>query len=283
MWINTTHLELSAAAHRSQDPLLKYQLPEIYHSLLPSEILGFRIEEKLATCDNCAMETYRKDLKCCTFEPYLPNYLIGALLTKEKPGSPAIQVIENKIEKRRYSLPVGMLAPIRYQVAFNHRNETDFGNREDWLCPYYNRETNNCNVWRNRGAVCTTFFCKSSYGKKGMGFWAELNDYLTYVEMALMEDALVHLDFSPRQISDCLAYFNRFDGTKKELSKDSMDLVTAKKLWNGYFDEQKEFFVKTYLLVKDLDRKHFAEALGFQGEQLTEKLYKKMKLVEKSK
>jgi len=257
--------------------LLKYQLPQIYHHLFPAEILGFRIEEKLATCDDCAMESYRKDLKCCTFEPYLPNYLVGALLSQEKQNSEAVKVFDHKIEKRIYSLPVGMLAPVRYQVMFNHRNPEDFGNREDWLCPYYNREKQNCNVWRNRGAVCTTFFCKSSHGKKGLGFWSELNDYLTYVEMALMEEALVHLDFSPRQISECLDYFNRFEGSKKELKSDSLDIVTSKKLWNGYFDEQKDFFVKTYRLVKDLDKKQFDEAMGLQGEELTEKLFKKMK------
>lgn len=229
------------------------------------------------------METYRKDLKCCTFEPYLPNYLVGALFAKEKPDSLALKAFNHKIENRIYSLPVGMLAPISYQVKFNSRKPEDFGNREDWLCPYYNKTQNNCNVWRSRGAVCTTFFCKSSFGKKGLSFWGELNDYLTYVEMALMEEALVHLDFSPRQISDCLEYFNRHEGSEKELKKDSMDLALAKKLWNGYFDNQPEFFVKTYRLVKDLDRKHFNEAMGFQGEELTEKLFKKMKSLEKAK
>lgn len=223
------------------------------------------------------METYRKDLKCCTFEPYLPNYLVGALFHHEKSNQLACNILRKKIEKRNYALPVGMLASVRYQVVFNQRKPEDFGNREDWLCPYYNKENNNCNVWRNRGAVCTTFFCKSSHGKKGLGFWGELNDYLTYVEMALMEEALVNLDFSPRQISDCLEYFNRHEASAKEMKSDTLDLATSRKLWNGYFDEQEEFFVKTYRLVKDLDKKQFSEALGFQGEELTEKLFKKMK------
>ena len=101
--------------------------------------------------------------------------------------------------------------------------------------------------------------------------------------MSLAEDNLVVLDFSPREISSQLAYLNMKEWSASQKKQRALDKNEYKKLWNGYFDEQKDFFVKTYLFVRDLDRKYFSEAMGFQGEQLTEKLFKKMISIEKAK
>lgn len=247
--------------------------------------MGFEILETKATCGSCAMSpdkekgkiTYQPDLKCCTFEPYLPNYLVGALLQSASTSPSAMGALKKKIQQRKFSLPIGMTASVKYQVLFNQRKPQDFGNRRDWLCTYYNQDLNNCGIWKYRGAVCTTFFCKSDLGKKGLSFWAELNNYLTYVEMALMEEVLVHLDFSPRQLSDCLDYLNRKEGTPTEMKAAALPLARAKKLWNGYFDEQEDFFRKTYQMVKEFDKKRFEEALGEMGMDLQNKLIKTLR------
>lgn len=260
--------------------LLKYQLPEIYKNLLPREILEFSPNEKKATCETCAMSRprhrgkvhYREDLKCCTFHPFLPNYMVGALF-KEESSTESHRLFRDKIARREYALPIGMVAPVRYQVAFNAREEGDFGQRDEWLCPYYNKEKQNCNVWRNRGVVCTTFFCKSSYGKVGLKFWEKLSSYLWYVELALLEEALVMLDFSPRQIMDLLDYHNRFDGTAAEKKSWVLPENKAKELWNGYFDDQEDFYKKCHDIVTNLDKKSFHEMLGEQGQSLEEEIF----------
>jgi hypothetical protein len=53
--------------------------------------------EEKATCSNCAMCAppgappapevvyFRPDIKCCSFHPTLPNYLIGGVLRDERP------------------------------------------------------------------------------------------------------------------------------------------------------------------------------------------------------
>lgn len=260
--------------------ILKYQLPRIYENLLPREILQFEPNETKATCDTCAMsrprETgkihYREDLKCCTFHPFIPNYMVGALFN-ESSSTDAHRIFRDKIAKREYALPIGMVAPVKYQVEFNNRTETEFGQREDWLCPYYNKEKQNCNVWRNRGVVCTTFFCKSSYGDQGIAFWDKLNNYLWYVELALLEEALVMLDFSPRQVMTLLDYHNRTKGTAAEKKSWSMDEKKAKELWNGYFDDQEGFYKKSFEIVSNLDKKAFHEMLGEQGQFMEEELF----------
>jgi Fe-S-cluster containining protein len=259
--------------------MIQHQIPDLYKSFFPKELLTARIEETKATCSSCNWKAYQPDLKCCTFEPYLPNYLVGALLGSASTAPSAKAALQKKMAARQYSLPIGMTASVKYQVRFNQRKPEDFGNQKDLLCPYYSRDTQNCGIWKYRGAVCTTFFCQSNYGQKGQQFWAQLNDYLTYVEMALMEDVLVHLDFSPRQLSDCLEYLNRHEGSALELKLQSLPIEKARKLWNGYFDEQEEFFRKTYQMVKDFDKKRYKEAMGEMGSEIEDKLLNSLRKI----
>ncbi len=255
----------------------KHFLPALYSKILPDQILNLNIQETKATCDACIkVPQYKPDLKCCTFHPFLPNYLIGQILLDQKSAPPTFvtETLQHKISHRQYALPLGIVAPVSYQVEFNELKSKQFGKREDWLCPYYDREQNRCGVWRNRGSVCTTFYCHSSLGTKGKKFWKTTLDYLSYVEMVLSEEALVHLDFSPRQVSDLLGYINRYKGTPAELKTDSLSLRTAKKLWNGYFDDQPGFYIKSLEVVKSFDKKQMAESMGDLGYNLTAQIMK---------
>lgn len=251
---------------------LQYQIPPIYRSVFPESLLELDPVETKATCENCAKspgrtrskETYDKDLKCCTFHPWLPNFAVGALL--REPSAPAI--LREKIRTRDYSLPIGLAPSIRYQVEFNSRKKGEFGNREDWLCPYYDRDKKMCGVWRHRGAVCTSYYCKSDQGAAGKRFWRSLESYIFFLEMSYMEEALVHLDFSPRQISDLLGYLNRTDGTVKEKSARSLPEKKARELWNGYYDDQELFFDKCLRVVESMTPAQSQELLGETGEFL---------------
>ncbi|MBX2986432.1 MAG: hypothetical protein KF802_00915 [Bdellovibrionaceae bacterium] len=254
---------------------LKYQLPPTYRSWFPAELWELDPVETKATCDDCAMapgkhrraESYRADLKCCTFHPWLPNFAVGALLEEDGEGA---RRLREKIRRRQYALPTGVLPPVRYQIEFNRRRPGDFGNREDWLCPYYEKSTRRCTVWRHRGSVCSSFYCFSDEGKKGLKFWRSLENFLGYLEMAMMEEALVRLDFSPRQVSDLLGLMNREDGTQREKRSWSLPEKEARRLWNGYYDEQEDFYRRCFRLVRDFSRREIEEALGEAGTRLRE-------------
>jgi Fe-S-cluster containining protein len=253
--------------------VIKYALPEIYHQILPGELLQAEISETKATCQQCNWKEYQSHLKCCTYEPYLPNYLVGALFENPATSPEVLQILREKIRTHQYSLPIGMTASVRYQVQFNHREVKDFGNREDWLCPYYDRKNLNCGIWRSRGAVCTTYYCLSSYGKSGIRFWEKLSDYLTYVEMALMEDVMVEMGYSPRELSECLAYINCVEGTVQEMKNDYLSEKQAKKLWGHHFSDQENFFRQSYRQIKQFDKKKFRQALGEAGADVEESLF----------
>ncbi len=251
-------------------------LPPFYQQILPNDILGLTINETKATCDACIkVPQYKENLKCCTFHPFLPNYLIGQILLDQKKTPTFItEILKHKISNREYALPLGFVAPVRYQVEFNELKSKQFGKREDWLCPYYDKTLSRCGIWRNRGSVCTSFYCHSSQGSKGKNFWKVALNYLSYIEMVLCEEALVHMDFSPRQVSDLLGYINRNEGSADELKSDSMSLAKAKSLWNGYYDDQEGFYIKTLEVVKSFDKKQMTESMGDLGSNLTAQIMK---------
>ena len=265
----------------------KYQVPDFYNHLLPRDLLNFTPQETKATCNNCAMapgnhkgpKFYQPDLKCCTFEPFIPNFLVGGTFLDPQ-AKKAHDILRNKIQNRLYSLPLGMVASVRYQIEFNTNKETLFGQDADYLCPYYDHSTQLCNMWRHRGVVCTTFYCKSSYGKKGLQFWSDLSDYLALFEMALMEESLVMLDFSPRQVSTLVQYLNRQEGTQKELRAWRLPEDKAIELWNGYYKEQENFFKKSFQIAANIDKKSLAELMGEHGRQLETKVLKQIDLLQ---
>lgn len=201
---------------------------------------------------------YRKDLKCCTFQPFLPNFLVGKILQSQLPSA---DVVKHKILNDDFALPIGIIPSFSFQQQFNNKSLGEFGNRADWLCPYYNREQQNCGIWQYRGTVCTSFVCKSSYGAKGLKFWESLSNYLHYVEMALMEENLVYLDFSPRQTNEMLALLNSGE-------RDHWTAANDKKYWNGYHQDKIAFYIKCAQFVDKMTKKDFKILLGQQGQQL---------------
>lgn len=255
--------------------LLKQILPDIYFNLLDSQLLNSEVTETKANCANCTrsrdkrfLYLYKPDLKCCTFYPFVPNFAIGGILHHQLKGA---EVFKNHLQQKKFTLPLGAFPTLQFQYEFMNREFTDFGNREDLLCPYYDRQENNCKIWNYRGVVCTTYFCTSNRGAQGQNFWKNLSDYLSYIEMSLAEECLVQLDFSPRDISDQLNYLNRTEWTAEETIQQSIDAKEFKLFWNGYTDYE-EFYLKCFNHIKNMSKKEFNEIMSSQGKELLKRL-----------
>lgn len=256
-------------------------LPPEYLSLFETKFTQFQIEETKATCDACAKSKpkYKKDddylpnLKCCTFQPFLPNYAVGAILSQTSENYlEAQKVIRKKIKNREYALPIGILPSVKYQVEFIKNKKKIFGKDKEYLCPYYNKDNNSCGIWRYRGSVCTSFYCMSSYGKKGQDFWRQVRNYLSYTEMLLMEEALVHLDFSPREVSEQIGYLDRRKGDELELKSHQLSKKLFNQYWKDRVSDPEDFYIKTYDFVKSFRRKDFLESMGETGLQIQSQL-----------
>lgn len=227
------------------------------------------VEEKTATCGDCLcskdcrgdLPFYRSDLKCCTFHPYLPNYAVGALLEAEWVAPSVKELLREKIRNREYALPMGIFVPVAYQVNFNNRNTEDFGNKEEFRCPYYDKIKQQCGIWKYRGSVCTSYFCASDRGPEGLQFWELLGEYLHVSEMVLAQDCIVSMGLSPESIDEQLEYINCQTGTPEELSSNSMSIALFKHHWSDWGDDIEAFYKGCFKYVGGLSADQIGQLL----------------------
>lgn len=242
---------------------------------LDPRLVQSEVVETAATCGDCAMSparrgprariTYRPDLKCCTFDPWVPNFMVGAILEDPAVAAAGRAAVAAKLGSIEECSPLGLRPSTKFQRRFLRKSEHEFGNRADWLCPYYDRANANCGIWNHRGNVCVSFFCKSDAGARGLAFWNELGDLLHLIELSVMEECLVQLDFSPRQLSELLPLIDR----QTHLERRALPAITPaeyKRLWNHY-DDPAEFFRKCHRIASALTAKDLREILGESGER----------------
>lgn len=184
---------------------LRDVFPEPLRKLMPE--FGMSYFEKRATCDNCLMArsaggfAYKPHLKCCTFFPFLYNYQVGALLLE---GTPEVQEKLEAFILTSQSQPLGVGADFGYQKKFLKRGIEFFGRDEELLCPYFDPKNSQCGIWKWRGGVCTSFYCESSYGIKGIEFWRNIEKYMLKIESILAYDALLNLGLNHQEAKACL-------------------------------------------------------------------------------
>ncbi len=258
------------------------QLAPLYQGILNPKILKINLNETKATCHDCLRskkcsslkEYFRADLKCCTYQPFLPNFIVGAILSDPEISEPTKKLITDRIESDQFVLPIGLFPSFSFQVEFTNRDLHQFGQTESWLCPFFNKVENQCNIWRYRGSVCTSYYCESNHGAKGKKFWKNFESYFSYFEWGIMEEVLVYKDFSPRQISDQLQFLGVREATEKEMAMQSIPPQAAQKYWNGYYEDKVKFFKDSYEFVLALKRKNVNEIKGSQGNILEDEVMK---------
>lgn len=264
-------------------PLSLWQeFPELYRTLLPAWFDEPYQPEALATCADCAMcrpdETryqvkhYQPHLKCCTFYPDLPNYLVGALLcdTRAELASGRQRVLA-AIQARVGVNPFGLTAPKVRELLYAHGDSGAFGNSAALLCPYFDGVHHNCTIWAYRNAVCTTFFCKFNDGRAGHHFWHQIKHYLSYYQVLLSEVAVRALGLDLNILPD-----NPLDSNDRPVRLSAADLdgrvddESYRRLWGEHVGAEADFYRACYQQVRNLDRDQVARLAGFRGERLLE-------------
>lgn len=225
--------------------------------------------------------TYEPNLKCCTFEPFVPNFHVGALLSDPKYA----QVIDAHLQRKRKEggvvLPLGLAPDRHYQYRFQARKPRDFGNREDLLCSYFDKEINQCSIWKYRGAVCTSFFCESSAGIQGETFWRNWGDYLFLMDTFIAEEILAEMGVPPRTISDQLEWLQA--PTQKPNKTSARMALEMNKLWPPEFKNVSAFYKECYKKAEKYTRSQVEEALGERGERLRKRIdLSRAKVMEKT-
>ena len=238
-------------------------LPALYQKCLPDFFKQPLPEEDKATCSNCAMWCsdatpqdevekrvfFKPETKCCTFYPYLPNYLVGGVLLDENLPEGQRRIRE-KIQSRIGVRPQWLRPSKHYQVLYRHQNSKKiFGRTTLFRCPYYEKEQGNCTIWSHREAVCSTFYCQHSAGKDAHDFWAKLNLFLARVEAMLSYRAVELTSGSlVKQFETVKFYEEAF--TIEEVEQKPPKAEVYKQLWKQWEGREEAFYIECYYAIQ---------------------------------
>jgi hypothetical protein len=178
---------------------LRDTLPAAHRHLLPELYDRAAVPETRATCSDCAMCPkggaasggifFKPDLKCCTYHPTLPNFLVGAILSDASAEiTEGKRRIRERIARRIGVTPQWIAPPRKQRVLLEAARGSSFGRSKALLCPYFD-ERGLCTIWRHRESVCSTFFCKHDTGAVGDAFWMANKNFLGHVEARLARHA----------------------------------------------------------------------------------------------
>jgi len=248
--------------------LIRDMLPAVHRHLLPAIFDTSLPEESLATCNNCAMSVpdvrpentpegyFRPDVKCCSFHPNLPNFLVGAILADDRPDMAEGQRrLRFRLQSRQGVGPVWLAAPRKYTLLFLASRKTSFGRSLILRCPYFSPESSNCSIWRHRDAVCTTFFCKHVGGTEGEATWRSIEMILRLTERRLAEYAANVLGLGMAN-----APTNLDNLTLEELEDRPPDDETYAALWGDWANREETYYRACRDIVANLDQRAFERA-----------------------
>ena len=261
-------------------PALFDSLPPIYRSLLPQTFETNVADESKATCSNCAMCSsnrqslpgedstfFEPNVKCCTFHPSLPNFLVGAILADSSVNKETGRNrIQEKLASRIGVTPYGIAAPAKYTMLYGNTREF-FGRSRAMRCPYYVDEGGGlCSIWAYREAVCSTYFCKHVAGADGRRFWMSLKSYLALIEQQLSRYAIFKL--YPEYL---LTGRHPADPPARKLDREELEDLppsekTYSRLWESWTGMEREFFIECHQLVSSLKEEEVRDILGIDGE-----------------
>jgi Fe-S-cluster containining protein len=207
-------------------------------------------------------------LKCCTFFPFVPNFLLGAILKSNLPGRTRI---ENEIQKivlgeSIYS-PLGLLPSITYQKRFHSKQPDGYGNDESLLCPHYVKSTGGCGIWSERPSPCRSFYCESSYGLAGSEFWAKFEKFVSLLELTLAQEALLQLGFDSDEIKLSTRFLPRYHSPDPHGYQGEKLKVEAQRAWLEFKDPA-EIYKRSHEIVTSLNPTDAKQLLGAEGEKM---------------
>lgn len=248
-------------------PTIRETLPAAHRRLLPAVFDRADIPERRATCNDCAMcaktnlansrdassISFEPNLKCCTYHPTLPNFLVGAVLSDPDPAMvEGRRRIQERIRSRIGVTPMWLSPPRKHRVLLDAARGTSFGRSKVLLCPYFVEENaagekGLCSIWRHREAVCSTFFCKHEAGAVGHVFWTTQKQLLASHEVALARHAAHAIYPDAAEPS-----FPRMRLTLEDLEDRGANDDDHAACWGEWVGREEELYVRAFEIVRDL-------------------------------
>jgi Fe-S-cluster containining protein len=160
--------------------------------------------------------------KCCTFQPFTPNFLLGAILETQK--LPHFSQAVNS--------PLGLFPTSEYRRRYSSTHEDQRG--ENLLCAFFDKSNASCRVWQNRPSECAVYFCQETR------FFKDRSADLFDLENAIAQMALIHHGWTAKEVERLLGWMDWSDADQVGFC------------WKHYKDREQDFYHSCWHWAKAL-------------------------------
>lgn len=235
------------------DKMLKigrHHVAGVWRYALPEDFFYFKFpDESRSTCEQCPKiaSGYDPVVKCCTYNPRIPNFLLGLALDDKMASRHVSWVVDNS-----FGTPEGLQqTTIQSQISYKEYSQNNFGMPGQASCNFQNKANGNCEVYAFRNAVCSSFFCLPDFKNESSDFWTSFEAMATQIETALSQWCMAQLGFN---LEEYFGVFNDFarslDRTVEKESGCWSDIF-LKRLWKEYYRKEISFYEKCGKLIDD--------------------------------
>lgn len=245
-------------------------MPRI-HDLWLSELLSAELPaEKRSTCDNCAMcgnqtrstVSFQSDTKCCTFWPSLANFLVGGALLDETESGRDGRSRVLQFARRGWATPLMLLPAPAHRMLYAQTKSREFGRSPLLKCPYLG-DGGGCTIWKQRNAICATWFCKYERGVASQQFWDAVRRFLTGMERSVAIWCCLELGISGESVRKALEMLHKEDLERLHLDGSPRSHSDVD-LWGTWNDQRVEFYERCARAASDLS---WADACQLGGAE----------------
>lgn len=146
-------------------------------------------ETATVNCRACALPA-----KCCDFQPFVANFLLGRELAPEPSWQVSLQ-------------PIGVVATAAFRRAHAARSSAAPAAPVARTAPAVRcallSPSGACTIWNRRPGECSTYLCTPTHPRR-----QQRSERAFAVEVAVAQMALAHLGFSPRELRRQIDFLN---------------------------------------------------------------------------
>jgi len=196
-------------------------VPGIWRYMLPEDVFYFRVDpERKSSCFDCPQvkaSGFHPSVRCCTYIPRIPNFLLGMSLF----ATGTQQMVADFIAAG-HAIPEGSQhSHLQLIASLEHISPSHNSQANSVVCPFLDLNSKQCRMYAFRNGVCSSFFCIHDQKIEGLEFWEHLQDFVSQIETALSQWALSEIGF------DLETYFSRFNQLSKEIDASSIPKTKA--------------------------------------------------------
>lgn len=258
-------------------------LPELYAGWMKTWLDGPVPNETEATCSHCAMlppaadgpalephRYFNPRVKCCSYIPALPNFLVGRILADERTElARGRESTLARLQNPALANPLWLERPSTYSYKYDTRKQF-FGLLDEMVCPHYLDEQGGlCGIWRHRNGVCATWYCKHSRGSVGHRFWVALRDLLITLEDVLAQWCALELAVPLETVRD-LGRLNKRGKSicllEVEQTQPDLPGKTRPKIWGPWFGRETDYYLAC---ARQVDALTWPEVLAVCGPDVS--------------